>query len=326
MFIEKGMKILRIPIILFFLIAAIVPAKVSMSEALDRIVIVVNDEVITQREFDRVFLPIKKNIEQNFFGAELEIKIKEAEASVKDHLVNAKLATSLAKKKKISIDEEELSRRVETIKSAYYGSEQEFLMALRERGTNLTEFEREIREQMLAQKLVNEEVASTIEVTPGEIKELYDEHSDEMVAPRQVLVRTIIIRKREDRSDEESRGKIRDVRERAVTHGDFSSLAMEMSEGLNAEEGGYMGYVAKGQTIPEIDSVIFALKTGEISEIVETPIGYQIFLVDEILEERVLELADVDDFLREQIYMKKFQESLVKYLAEQRKNAYISYK
>jgi peptidyl-prolyl cis-trans isomerase SurA len=326
MFIEKGQKIFRVMFIMFFLIAALVPAKVSMSEALDRIVIVVNDEVITQREFDRVFQPIKRNIEQNFHGAELQTRIKDAEAGVKDHLINAKLATSLAKKKKISIDEVELSRRIETIKNAYYGSEQEFLMALRERGTNLTEFEREIREQMLAQKLVNEEVASTIVVTPGEIKKLYDEHAAEMVAPRQVLVRTIVMRKREDRSDEESMQKIRDVRARAVAHGDFSSLAMEMSEGLNAEEGGYMGYVAKGQTIPEIDSVIFALETGEISEIVETPIGYHIFLVDEILEERTLELADVDDFLREQIYMKKFQESLVEYLAEQRKNAYISYK
>ncbi|MFA6635745.1 MAG: peptidylprolyl isomerase [Candidatus Omnitrophota bacterium] len=326
MFIEKGQKILRILFILSFLIASLVPAKVSMSEALDRIVIVVNDEVITQREFDRVFLPIKRNLEQNFHGAELETKVKDAETGVKDHLINAKLATSLAKKKKISIDEEELSRRIETIKSAYYGSEQEFLMALRERGTNLTEFEREIREQMLAQKLVNEEVASSIVVTPGEIKELYDEHADEMVAPRQVLVRTIVIKKREDRSDEESMRKIRDVRARAVTGGDFSSLAMEMSEGLNAEEGGYMGYVAKGQTIPEIDSVIFALEKDKISEIVETPVGYHIFLVDEILEERMLELADVDDFLREQIYMKKFQESLVKYLEEQRKNAYISYK
>lgn len=322
----KGYKKVMMPAVITFMMAAFYPANVSVAQSLDRIVIVVNDEVVTQREYDRVFMPIKRNLEQNFEGEELAAKIKEAEAGVKDHLVNAKLATSLAKKKKIAIDEEELTRRIETIKKAYYGSEQEFLMALSERGTNLSEFEKEIREQMLAQKLVHEEVAATIVVTPGEIKELYDEHKDEMVAPKQVLVRTIMVKKQEGRSEEDTRKKIEDVRERAIKDGDFSALAMEMSEGPYSKEGGYMGYIAAGQTVPEIDKVIFSLKVGEVSQIVETPIGYHIFLVDEIAESRLLELAEVNDFLREQIFMKKFQEGLVEYLKEQRKEAYISFK
>jgi hypothetical protein len=48
--------------------------------------------------------------------------------------------------------------------------------------------------------------------------------------------------------------------------------------------------------------------------------------VDEIAESRLLELAEVNDFLREQIFMKKFQEGLIEYLKEQRKEAYISFK
>ena len=293
---------------------------------MDRILIVVNDEVVTQREFDRVFIPIKKNIELKFSGLELEAKLKEAEDGVKDHLINAKLATSLAKKKKIAIDEEELKRRIETIKKTYYPSEQEFLMALNDRGTNMSEFEKEIREQMLAQKLIQDEVSSTIVVTPGEIKEFYDEKIDELIAPKQAMVRTIMMRKQEERSDVDSKKKMEKVRKKVKKTDDFSSLAMEVSEGPYAENGGDMGYIAVGQTVPEIDSVIFALKPGEVSEIVETPIGYHIFVVQEIKESRTLELAEVDEFLREQIFMKRFQEGLVKYLAEKRKEAYISYK
>jgi peptidyl-prolyl cis-trans isomerase SurA len=310
----------------FLIAAALVPAKDLSAEATDRIMIVVNDEVVTQREFDRVFVPIRKNLEGNFSGEELENKIKEAESGVKDHLINAKLATSLAKKKNIAIDEEELSRRIETIKSSYYGTEQDFLMALKERGTNLSEFEKEIREQMLAQKLVQEEVASTIVITPGEIKEFYDENVDELIAPKQALVKTMMIRKQEGVSDSEVRKKMEDLREKAEKTEDFSSLAMEFSEGPYADNGGYMGYVAVGQTVPEIDSVIFSLQEGEVSEIVETPIGFHIFYVEEINEPRQLELGEVSDFLREQIFMRRFQEGLVKYLEEKRKEAYISYK
>jgi len=326
MFKLKFVRSVMVAVLATAVAAGILTSRAFTEEALDRILIVVNDEVVTQREFDRVFIPIKKNIELKFSGLELEAKLKEAEDGVKDHLINAKLATSLAKKKKIAIDEEELKRRIETIKKTYYPSEQEFLMALNDRGTNMSEFEKEIREQMLAQKLIQDEVSSTIVVTPGEIKEFYDEKIDELIAPKQVMVRTIMIRKQEERSDADSKKKMEKVRKKVKKTDDFSSLAMEVSEGPYAENGGDMGYIAVGQTVPEIDSVIFALKPEEVSEIVETPIGYHIFVVQEIKESRTLELAEVDEFLREQIFMKRFQEGLVKYLAEKRKEAYISYK
>lgn len=327
MFEKKSEKtVFTVFLILALLVFSSAKPSVSWAEALDRILIVVNDEVVTQREFDRVFQPIKRNLEQNFSGDELNQKLQEAESGVKDHLINAKLATSIAKKKKIEIDEEELKRRIDTIKKAYYGSEADFLKALSDRGTNLSEFEKEIREQMLAQKLVQEEVASSIMVTPGEVKDFYDEHIDEMMAPKQLLVKTIMIRKREDRSNEDSRKKMEEVREKALNTKDFSLLAVETSEGPYAEDGGNMGYIAQGQTVPEIDTVLFSLGVGDISEIVETPIGYHIFKVEEVKDPRTLEFAEVNDFLREQIFMGKFQEGLIKYLEEQRKEAYISYK
>ena len=322
----KFMRLVVMPVFITVLTLGFLPARALSAEAVDRILIVVNDEVVTQREFDRVFQPIKKNVEEKFSGAELEAKLKEAEAGVKDHLINAKLATSLAKKKKIAIDEEELARRIETIKKTYYASEQEFLVALSDRGTNMSEFEKEIREQMLAQKLVQMEVASTIDVTPGEIREFYDGHIEEMNAPKQVLVRTIMIRKQDERSDEDTRKKMQEAMTQAKKTDDLSLLAIEISEGPYAKEGGKMGYIAEGQTVPEINDIIFALKQGEISEIVETPIGYHIFVVEEIKDARVLELSEVDGFLREQIYMKKFQEGLVKYLEDSRKEAYIAHK
>lgn len=295
------------------------------ADVVDRVIIVVNDEVITQRDYDRAFIPVKQGIENNFEGEELEARLKAAEEGIKDHLINAKLAISLAKKENVQIDEEELSSRIETIRS-YYGTEQEFLVALRARGTNRSEFEKEIREQMLAQQLVQEKVSSKIVVTPGEIRELYEKNKDQMVAPLQVKVRTIMLSRTGERGDESSKREMAKILEEARKTKDFAALAEKRSEGPYAGEGGDMGYILPGQTVDEIDSVVFSLQQNEVSEIVETPIGYHIFYAEDIREPRTLEFAEVNDFLREQLFMHKFQEELVKYLQENREKAYISYK
>ena len=299
--------------------------KASATDVVDKVIIVVNEEVVTQREYDRAFLPVKQEIENNFKGEELQERLKVAEQGIKDHLINTKLAISIAKKEKIKIDEKELTDRIDKIK-AYYGSEQDFLMALNEKGTNFSEFERDIREQMLAQKLVQEKVSASIVVTPGEIRELYEKNLDQLVAPKQAQVRTIMVRKTDDRKDEDSRKKMEEILAEAKKTKDFAALAKEKSEGPYAAEGGDMGYVMPGQTVDEIDGVIFSLNKGQVSDVVETEIGYHIFYIEDMKEPRTLEFAEVNDFLREQLFMRKFQEELVKYLKENREKAYISYK
>jgi len=147
-----------------------------------------------------------------------------------------------------------------------------------------------------------------------------------MIAPKQAKVRTIMVRKTDDRKDEDSRKKMESILPKAKKTDDFASLAKEESEGPYSDEGGDMGYIMPGQTVDEIDSVIFSLTKGEVSDVVETPIGYHIFYIEDMREPRTLELAEVSDFLREQLFMRKFQEELVKYLKENREKAYISYK
>ena len=91
---------------------AMMSASPANAEALDKVIVVVNDEVVTQREFDRVFTPIKTAYESNFQGEELEKRVEAARKGVLDQLVDAKLIISLAKKKSLKINEEELKKRV----------------------------------------------------------------------------------------------------------------------------------------------------------------------------------------------------------------------
>jgi len=299
-------------------------SSVCQAEVLDKVIVVVNDEVVTQREFDRLFLQVKTMLEANFKDQELKQRISDAEKNILEQLINSKLAISLAKKSNIEIDEEVLDTKIDTIKS-YYPNEDAFLQALNEKGTNLTEFQKELKDQMLAQELVQKEVGTKINVTPGEMRDLYDKNKEQFTSRLSVKLRVITVNIDKE-SSTDPKVKITDIAGKAKKGEDFSALAKQFSQDGYASEGGEMGFLSPGETLKEIDEVVFNLKTGEVSEIVETEMGYHIFKVDEIKQPRQMEFEEVSDFLRQQLHMKKFEQDLVKWLENKRKNAYISYK
>ncbi len=300
-------------------------ANILAAGVIDKVLVVVNDEVITQREFDRAFFPIKQSYEANFKGEELEKRLEMVREALMDQLINTKLAISLARKDEVEIDEAELQSRVDAIKS-YYGSDDVFLQALGEKGTNLTEFTKEIREQMMAQQIVETEVASKIVITPAEISDLYEKNKERLVSPRRVKARGIMVRKGEGIAEEEAKSKMDKIKAEIKKKKDFSELAKEYSEGPYAEKGGDMGYIVQGQLLGEMDEAIFNTEKGKSTDIVETKVGYHVFMIDDIQEPRNMQLEEVSDFLHEQLFKKKFEEDLLNWLKEKRKNAYIAYK
>jgi parvulin-like peptidyl-prolyl isomerase len=297
----------------------------AFAEMVDKVIVVVNDEVITQREFDRAFDPILTSFEANFKGEELAKRVDEAKKALTEQIINTKLAISLAKTRGLEVDEEKLQARVDKIK-AYYGTEEEFLKALEDRGTNLTEFRKELSDQIVAQEVVDTDVASKIIISPVEISELYEKNKDKMIAPVQVKIRGIMVKKDNQGEGSSKNKKIQDIHKRLKNGEEFSVVAKEHSEGPYAENGGDMGFVAKGQLLPIMDKAVFDANKEDITDIVESDIGYHIFLIEERQESRQLELEEVSDYLRGQLFRKKFEENLLEWLKAKRENAYIAYK
>ena len=306
-----------------FIVSICMGSTIVAAEVLDKVVVVVNDEVVTQREFERAFLPIKQSYETSFQGAELEARLEEAKKALMEQIINIKLAISLARKQEIEVDEVEVQSRIDKVKS-FYATEEEFLKALEERGTNLTEFRKEIAEQMMAQEIVDKEVASKIVITPTEVNELFEKNKAKLISPKTVKLYGIMVRKGDNVED--GRKKIDDVKKQLADGKNFQEVAKTMSEGPYAANGGDMGMVVKGQLLEEMDQAIFNAKEGDVTDIVETQIGYHIFNIAETEEPRALGLKEVSDFLRAQLYKKKFTEDLKVWVDEKRKNAYISHK
>ncbi len=305
--------------------SVLLATHVANAAVVDKVMAVVNDEVVTQREFDRTFYPIQKSYEERFKGVELQEQLEQARKGLLEQIINSKLAISLAKKEKVKVNEEELKKRMDAIRS-YYGSEDEFLRTLDAKGTTLSEYKKEMKDQLLAQKLVEREVSSRVVISPTEVQDLYIKNKEKLIAPDRIKVRGIMIRKSANNEGENLSKKIKEIASEIKKGKSFAVAATEYSEGPYAKNGGDMGYVSPGQIIPEIDEVIFKLKKGKVSDIVETKLGYHIFVVEDIQKEHAMEFNEVSDFLREQLFMKKFEEGMGKWIDEKRKNAYIAYK
>ena len=160
---------------------------------------------------------------------------------------------------------------------------------------------------------------------PSEISAYYQAHKKEITSAPQAHVFQILIRAKEGSPTAAYQEAIQILR-RLKSGEDFQQLAKSSSQGPYADKGGDIGWVNKGDLATELDRVVFGLQSGEISEVVRSNLGCHIFKVEEIKPGREMTLSESQSIIKEFLWNRKFQEELLKYIAELKKNAYICYK
>ncbi len=174
-------------------------------------------------------------------------------------------------------------------------------------------------DQYLAQEYLSKVVGANATSTDEEMKKYYAEHEKDYLIPEAVKVRHIFISAPKDSTAElkdKARAKAEDVLRQIRKSEDFGKIAREYSEDADsAAKGGDIGYITAGQTnSQEFENAAFALKSGEVSTIVETPFGFHIIRVDERREKRTASFDEVKEYiqsqLKEQNRQKKSQEFL----------------
>jgi peptidyl-prolyl cis-trans isomerase D len=150
-----------------------------------------------------------------------------------------------------------------------------------------------------------------VQVTSKEVENYYQNNPEKFGQPKRVKVRHILIKS--DSKDPEALAKARkkaeSIREEAVKGKDFAQLAKQYSEDPGTkDQGGDLGYITRGQVVPEFEEAAFSLKAGGISNVVQTPYGFHILKVDEIQEARVEPLEKVKDQIQTLLRTRKARE------------------
>jgi len=301
-------------------------AATASGIVIDKIVAVVNGEVITQREVAQYLFPLYEEYQKESTGKNLDDKMLEAEDMIMDQLIQDKLILSEAKKAGIKADDDEVDARVNKIIREKFGSEEKFREMLAIQNISLNEMRSVLGNEIIKSKIVREKVGYKVVITPSEVRQYYDQHLTEFVEPEKAEVLNILVRKKKEGDDEGTKELIRKTKSFLDNGQDFEEVAKKYSESPNAKSGGSMGLIKRGEMIKEIDEAIFALPVGGVSDIVETPIGYHIFKITQIVPARSKDFDSAKTEIEDAIYQKKINKNLEKWLKELRENAYISIK
>jgi len=155
------------------------------------------------------------------------------------------------------------------------------------------------------------EYSKQVQVTPAEIDNFYQNNREKFGQPQRVKVRHILIKS--DPKDAEAAAKARQkaesIREEAAKGRDFAVLAKQHSEDPGTKDrGGEIGFITRGQVVPEFEEAAFSLKAGGISNVIQTPYGLHILKVDEIQEARTEPLEKVREQIQEFLRNRKARE------------------
>jgi parvulin-like peptidyl-prolyl isomerase len=297
------------------------------AKILDKIVAVVNDEVITQSEIDALLYPLYVQFSR-IYKTEQEVyeNLDKSRLDILRQLIHDKLLLGQAKKLEITVSETEVDQRIDMVKEDIKSKGGSFEDLLREQKMTLGELRKKYRDMLMIEKVIDRQVRRFINIQPSEVNSYYRENIGDYTQTEKVAVYGILIKTESVRTPQESRQLAEDVHMGARKGANFNELAANYSEDAHKNQGGDFGYVKRGQLLKEIEDEIFSLAEGEISDIVKTPLGYYIFKVYDKHEARTIPLEEVYEKVQMTLYRAKMQEKFEEWLEDLNKNAYISIK
>lgn len=310
--------------IAFFILMAAAPLSVE-GQVINRVVAIVNDEVITEQDVQQLISVLYAQYVQEYKGDELLKKMEEVKRDVLVQMIEDKLILSRAKELDIRVTEQEISDKLEYIKSSFQ-SEKDFFDTLKTQGITVSDLKKRYSDQIMMKKVLDLEVRPGVSVLPSEISGYYEGHREDFRLSERCWVRHILIKAEDDVGFELAKVEAQGICDKIKEGQDFAELAKAYSQGPNKENGGDMGYIARGEMLEELEDAIFSMDKGEYSGPVKSKVGYHIFKVEDIQHSGYLSLDMVQADIKAMILQKRFKERLNEWLGGLRSKAYISIK
>lgn len=295
---------------------------INFGFAQDKIIAVVNNDVITQKDLNDFINFMHMQLSQEFSGEELKSRIQSMELDLMDKLIEdrlilqeAKRVLEEAKKNKnvaivslLDVDQNIVKARINEIKRRY-GSDIEFQRALSQQGLTPADIELKIKEQMLMHNIIELRVKNNITVNPFEVTDFYQKNLEKFKTPQQREVTAITI-------GNESLAKevFNELKKPEEIEGIVSKYSLKTDK-LSVQQ--------NREFKKDIEDAVFKLKPGEISSPIKVNDNFYIFRLDNIILPKQENLSEVQDKIYAFLFDIKMQEELVKWLDELRAKSYI---
>lgn len=290
--------------------------------ALDRIVAVVNEGAIMESELDERVVQTRSQLAGRGIDAPSERVLRE---QVLDRMIVEEIQLQMARDAGLSIDDTALNRQVRAIAESNGMTLEQFADALEADGLTLASVREEVRREMLLRELQQRQVASRINVSDREVERFLEQQGGggDQVVIEEHRARHILIDLTPDRDDDQARRLAEQLRGRLEAGESFAALAQEFSgDRGSAMNGGELGWVRPGQTVPAFEEALTQLEIGEVSPPVRSQFGYHLIQVEERRQQDVSGEARRDQ-IRQALFQRKANEELEVWLQEIRSQAFV---
>ena len=294
------------------------------AETCNRVVAVVNDDVITLYE-------INKKIKEVTGLAPLDLRQQgesaflDARRKILNLLIDEKISDRKSKELGIVVTQTELDRAIERIKEGNQWTHEDLLYRLEMQGIDYEEYSKIMKNNIERSKLINFEIKSKIIVREEMIQQYYEEHPDQFSSDERVHVAGIFLIGKNPDDEQEIKALTatgRHILAELEKGGDFGALAREFSNGPMAQEGGDLGIFRLSQLEPAMRDILQGMPKGGVSELIPRRNGIQILKLIDREEEKKKSLDEVRGAIHDILYQNEVDKRYSSWIKELRENSY----
>jgi len=316
--------------------AAPEPTGESKSVIIQRVLVKVNGEIFTQKELEQRQIDVLRD------QGKTTATPKDIEAVTPDLLVNAvdeMLVVQRGKELGLHSTDEQFKRYIESLKTDNKLTDAEFKQALTQEGFTLDMLRASFDKQSVIQMVKQREILGKINLTEEEARQYYDKHPEAFLQPATVTLREILVNIPAETSsaaggqptfkanvEEAARDKITAARERVLKAEDFAKVAAEVSDSPSKSKGGLLDPIEIDAMASGIRDTLEKMKPGEITPIIRTTRGFQIFKLEARTTPARKAFQDVRDEIAQKVGEERMDVEMKKYITTLRAQALIEWK
>jgi peptidyl-prolyl cis-trans isomerase SurA len=302
-------------------------APAAQTETVDRIVAVVNEDIITQYDVEQVLRPMIQNLRGQGLSAERERQaIDRMRGDVLNNLIDGKITEQEVKRYKIAVTDEEVENYIRQFKERRSLTDESLKAMLAQEGMTPEEYRKEIRLQLQRTRLVNREVRSKVVITQEDIKKYYEKNKQKYGGSTQYYLWNLFV-KLSPGSGSSDRTAARELLARAAAElasgRAFEELARAHSRGEQGIEGADLGWFRIDELTPQLRQAVQNLKAGQCSAVVESDFGYQIVYIQRIEETAAKPLPQVEAEIQDILFRETVDTRFASWISELRKRSHI---
>jgi peptidyl-prolyl cis-trans isomerase SurA len=283
----------------------------------------VNDQLIDKSDYERAQQQLLQDAQHENVSADV---LAQRQKDLLRDMIDQQLLLSRGKELDINADAQVIRQLDEIRKKNNLDSMEALQKAVRDSGVSYEDFQAGIKNQIITQQVVGEEVGRRLTLTAKEEQAYYDAHKQDFAQPEQVRLSEILIPTPDNASDEQvaqAKAKADEVVAKLKAGTKFEDLAAQSSGGQTAAKGGDLGDFTHGQLAQVLEDQTFPLKPGEFTAPIRTRQGFVVLKVTEHTAAGYQPLSAVDEQVKEAIYQEAIKPALRTYLTGLREKAYI---